>query len=172
MTSLYGSRRREARAINSLNLSWTSSGCSDVDYLAARGMSRSTLGATLERLKYGQDSSVYRACVGLLSDKFSRCTRRAARLGMVHAALHEFLDDQCRACRGGTPAYEDDRESVCDVCQGSGKRQYSAAERAQASSVKLSSWRHHESDYTALLDCIHRAVHTHRKGLAMALADS
>jgi hypothetical protein len=56
---MYGSRRREARAINSRNLQWSETDFADVDYVAARAMSGSPLGSSLERLKVGMDRSAY-----------------------------------------------------------------------------------------------------------------
>ena len=103
MANLYGSRRREARAINSRNLASSESAYADIDYLTARGMSHSPLGSVLERLKFGMDRSVYGESAELLSEKFSRRMKRTVRKGLVHAALREFLDDQCAVCRGRVP---------------------------------------------------------------------
>lgn len=173
MTRLYGSRRREARAINSKNLSWVKSGFSDVDYLAARGMSGSPLGANLERLKYGLDRGAYRACVELLSEKFRRRAHKPAPASLVHATLHEFLDDQCTVCGGACSSHANALPATqCQACEGSGERQYTDAERAHAASVTLASWSRHERDYLVLLDCIRSTIGAHRKGLTMALSDT
>jgi hypothetical protein len=67
---MYGSRRREARAINSRNLQWSETDFADVDFVAARAMSGSPLGSSLERLKFGLDRSAYGSCAELLAEKF------------------------------------------------------------------------------------------------------
>src|SRR5579864_9300768 len=154
MNRMYGSRRREARAINSRNLQWSESDLADIDYLGARGMSGSPLGANLERMKYGLDRSVYSSCVDLLSEKFQRRTRNRACKSLVHAALHEFLDDQCPACSGRAVIEAGDAETPdCAACDGSGHRRYTDVERAHAASVSIGSWRRHERDYLELVDC-------------------
>jgi hypothetical protein len=171
MISPIRSRRHEARAVNSRNLSWAESHISDVDILTARGMSGSSLGADLERLKYGYDQNAYRACVDQLSTKFQRSHRRRASASLVHTALHEFLDDLCPDCGGRTSIQLDvDEFANCAACNGTGQRRYTDAERAHASSVRLSAWSHHERDYLALLDCIRTAIGAHRRGMAEALS--
>ncbi|WP_146120206.1 hypothetical protein [Paraburkholderia sp. BL21I4N1] len=172
MNRLYGSRRREARAINSRNLSWSETDCSDVDYLAARAMSGSPLGSILERLKFGGDASVYGACADLLSEKFSRRTKRSARKSLVHAALHEYLDDRCVVCTGRSAEPEAiDAVSGCVICKGTGFRPYGTAERAHMASIAVDSWRRYEADYLTLLDCLRSAADSHRRGMDAALAD-
>lgn len=171
MNRMYGSRRREARAINSRNLKWSESDYSDVDYLAARGMSGSPLGSCLERLKFGLDRSAYGPCAELLAEKFLKRTRRTARKGMVHAALHEYLDDRCAACGGNELALADSSKP-CEACEGGGSRTYTEAERAQMASITVDSWRRHEADYLLILDCILSAARSHGKGMARALSDT
>jgi hypothetical protein len=173
MNRMYGSRRREARAINSRNLQWSESDFADVDYVAARAMSGSPLGSCLERLKFGLDRSVYGSCAELLAEKFLRRTRRAARKSLIHAALHEYLDDQCAVCRGkeSAPANCDDAAG-CMACDGSGSRGYTEAERARMASIAIDSWRRHQADYLLILDCIRSATGSHRKGMARALSDT
>ena len=173
MNRMYVSRRREARAINSRNLKWSDSDYSDVEYLAARGMSGSPLGSCLERLKFGLDRNAYGPCAELLAEKFLKRTRRTARKGMVHAALHEYLDDRCATC-GGRSVDPDvvDVGGGCGRCQGTGIRSYAAAERAHMASIAVESWRRYEPDYLILLDCLRKAVASHRRGMSSALADS
>jgi hypothetical protein len=172
MISPLRSRRHEARAVNSRNLSWAESHVSDIDVLTARGMSGSSLGADLERLKYGYDRSAYEGCVDQLATKFKRSHRRRISINLVHAALHEFLDDICHACGGrATIQLDVDEFSRCDACNGTGQRRHTDADRAHAASVKLFSWRHHEPDYLALLGCIDSAINSHRRGMTRALAD-
>jgi hypothetical protein len=171
MTTLLRSRRHEARAVNSRNLSWSESRIADVDLLTARGMSGSTLGADLERLKYGYDKSAYQACVDGLSMKLQRRSRQRVSASLVHAALHEFLDDICPGCAGRAVIQLEVNEFAnCPDCNGTGQRRYTPAERAHASSVRLSAWSHHERDYLELLDCIRAAISAHRNGMAKALS--
>jgi hypothetical protein len=168
---MYGSRRREARAINSRNLQWSETDLADVDYLAARAMSGSALGSCLERLKYGMDRSVYGSCAEMLGEKFLRRTRRSARMSLIHAALHEYLDDRCAVCGGKELAGADcDDAAQCVACDGSGSRAYTGVERARMASVAADSWRRHEADYLLILDCIRTAAGSHRKGMARALS--
>ena len=172
MNRMYGSRRREARAINSRNLQWSETGFADVDYVAARAMSGSPLGSSLERLKFGMDRSTYGSCVELLAGKFLRRTRRAARMSLIHAALHEYLDDQCTVCGGKeSVAADSDDSAECAACD-SGGRIYTVTERARMSSIAVDSWRWHEADYLLILDCIRSATGSHRKGMARALSDA
>lgn len=173
MNRMYGSRRREARAINSINLKWSELDCVDIDYVAARGMSGSPLGSCLERLKFGLDRSVYGSCVEMLAEKFQRRTRRVVRRSLVHAALHEYLDDQCLACAGRSDEPRTiDGMSGCRTCGGMGIRPYAAAERAHMASIAVDSWRRHEADYLLILDCIRSATESHRKGMARALSNA
>ena len=172
MNRMYGSRRREARAINSRNLRWSETDFADVDYVAARAMSGSPLGACLERLKFGLDRSVYGSCVELLADKLLRRTRRTARMSLVHAALHEYLDDRCAECGGKELAPADSAAAGCVACDGSGHRTYTEVERARMASIAIDSWRRHEADYLLILDCIRSATGSHRKGMARALSDT
>ncbi len=170
MANLYVSRRREARAINSGNLSWSESAFADVDYVVARGMSGSELGSKLERLKYGMDRSAYGPCADLLSEKFSRRTKGSARRSLVHAALHEYVDDQCAVCGGrNTDAVEG--AIGCLACKGTGLRTYTDAERAHMASIAAGAWRKNEPDYLILLDCLRSAVAAHRRGMSRVLAD-
>lgn len=172
MNRMYGSRRRETRAINSRNLQWSETDFADVDYVAARAMSGSPLGSSLERLKFGMDRSVYGSCVELLAEKFLRRTRRAARMSLIHAALHEYLDDQCTVCGGKeSVAADNDAAAKCAACDG-GARTYTATERARMSSIAADSWRRHEADYLLIRDCIRSATGSHRKGMARALSDA
>ena len=171
MNRLFGTRRREARAINSRNLQWSESDLSDVNYVAARAMSGSPLGSSLERLKFGLDRSVYGMCAELLADKFLRRTRRTARKSLIHAALHEYLDDQCAAC-GGNELAPADSSKPCEACEGGGSRTYTQAERAQMASITVDSWRRHEADYLLILDCIRIASGSHRRGMARVLSDT
>lgn len=171
MTRLFGSRRREACAINSRNLSWAESRLTDIDYVAARGMSGSSLGSCLERLKFGLDRSVYGSCAELLAEKFLRRTRRTARKSLIQAALHEYLDDQCAAC-GGNELAPADSSKPCEACEGGGSRTYTQAERAQMASITVDSWRRHEADYLLILDCIRSAARSHGKGMARVLSDT
>ncbi|MBN3788305.1 hypothetical protein [Burkholderia sp. Ac-20353] len=172
MTNLLRSRRHEARAVNSRNLSWAESHMTDVDVLTARGMSSSALGADLERLKYGYDRGVYHACVDQLCAKFKRRNRCCVSTSLVHAALHEYLDDRCTECGGSSMIQIDiDEFSSCADCNGSGLRRYTDAERAHASSVRLSAWSHHERDYLELLNDIENAVGAHRRGMSEALSE-
>ena len=173
MNRLFGTRRREARAINSRNLKWSESGLSDIDYLAARGMSGSPLGSCLERLKFGLDRSVYGSCAELLAEKFLCRTRRTARKSLIHAALHEYLDDQCIACGGKSLApAESGQPAECAACKGSGGRAYTEVERAHMASISIDSWGRHEPDYLLLLDCLRSAVGSHRGGMTRALSDA
>lgn len=173
MNRMYGSRRREARAINSRNLQWSEAGNADVDYVAARAMSGSPLGSCLERLKFGLDRSVYGSCAELLAEKFLRRTRRTARKSLIHAALHEYLDDQCAVCGGKESAAADSDETAeCAACEGSGSRIYTEAERARMASIAAPSWRRHEVDYLLILDSIRSASGSHRKGMARTLSDT
>jgi hypothetical protein len=173
MNRMYGSRRREARAINSRNLRWSETDFADVDFVAARAMSGSPLGSNLERLKFGLDRSVYGSCAELLAEKFLRRTRRTARKSLIHAALHEYLDDQCAACGGKELAPADSDDSAgCVACDGSGSRTYTGAERAGMASIAVASWRRYEADYLLILDCIRSATGSHRKGTARALSDT
>jgi hypothetical protein len=170
--TLYRSRRHEAHAVHSNNLAWSGHRIQDIDVLTARGMSGSSLGADLERLKYGFDRSAYQPCVDQLSAKFQHRTRRRASVSLIHAALHEFLDDRCTSC-GGRAAVQTnvDEFACCDICNGTGQRRYTDAERAHACSVKVSTWPHHERDYLEVLDSIHRAVGKHQVGMTRALAE-
>lgn len=173
MTTLLRSRRHEARAVNSRNLSWSESSIADIDVLTARGISGSTLGADLERLKFGYDKSAYQACVDQLSMKCQRRSRRRIEVGLVHASLHEFLDDRCPDCGGRAAIQLDvDEFADCSTCNATGQRRYTDAERAHASSVRLSAWSHHERDYLKLLGCIRAAINKHRRGMTQALADT
>lgn len=168
-----GSRRGEARAIHSANLSWNGPGLTDIDYLAARGMSCSQLGSALERLKFGQDRNVYRRCVELASDKFLRRMKRPARRSLVAAALREFLNDQCLACGGRSSVTLNGGASIhCADCEGSGLRKYADAECAQAASVKISCWAHYKDDYNVILDCLRSAIGAHRNDVTRALSDA
>ncbi|MFB5151652.1 hypothetical protein WJH60_18835 [Burkholderia orbicola] len=172
MSNLYRSRRREIHAINSHNLSWSESRVSDVDVLAARGMSRSRLGADLYRLKYGFDRSAYEPCFKELRSKFAR-RRQNLPSPYFHAALHEFLDDRCTACGGRMAIPINANEVVaCSACNGSGERRYTAEERAAACSVKRSVWPRYERDYLDVLECIHRAVNAHQSGMSRVLAST
>ncbi|MFM0399670.1 hypothetical protein PQR37_10385 [Paraburkholderia nemoris] len=171
MNRMYGSRRREARAINSRNLQWFDAGYADVDYVAARAMSGSPLGSCLERLKFGLDRSVYGSCAELLAEKFLRRTRRTARKSLIHAALHEYLDDQCAVC-GGNELAPADSSKPCEACEGGGSRTYTQAERAQMASITVDSWCRHEADYLLILDCIRSAARSHGKGMARVLSDT
>ena len=173
MNRLSGTRRREARAINSRNLQWSESGLSDIDYVAARAMSGSPLGSSLERLKFGLDRSVYGVCAELLADKFLRRTRRTARKSLIHAALHEYLDDQCSVCGVKESAAADsDGATECAACDGSGSRFYTESERARMASIAVASWRWYEADYLVILDCIRTASGSHRRGMARVLSDT
>ncbi|WP_321899140.1 hypothetical protein [Paraburkholderia heleia] len=173
MTTLLRSRRHEARAVNSRNLSWSESSIADIDVLTARGVSGSTLGADLERLKFGYDKSAYQACVDQLSLKFQRRNWHRVSASLIHAALHEFLDDRCPDCGGRAAIQLDvDEFADCSTCNATGQRRYTDAERAHASSVRLSAWSHHERDYLELLECIRAAVNSHRRGMTRALADA
>jgi hypothetical protein len=172
MNRMYGSRRREARAINSRNLQWSETDFADVDFVAARAMSGSPLGSSLERLKFGMDRSAYGPCAELLADIFLRQTRRSARMSLIHAALHEYVDDQCAVCGGKELAPTDiDAAAQCVACGGSGSRTYTGAERARMANIAVDSWRRHEADYLLILDCIRSAVGSHSKGMARALSD-
>jgi hypothetical protein len=173
MNRMYGSRRREARAINSRNLQWSETDFADVDFVAARAMSGSPLGSSLERLKFGLDRSAYGSCAELLAEKFLRRARRAARMSLIHAALHEYLDDKCAVCGGKELAPVDsDDTAQCLACDGSGGRTYTEAERARMGSIAVDSWRRHEADYLLILDCIRSATGSHRKGMTRALSDA
>lgn len=173
MTIPFRSRRHEARAVNSRNLSWASSHVSDIDVLAARGISGSSLGADLERLKYGFDRGAYQSCFEQLTEKFHRRIRHRVSSSFVHTALHEFLDDRCTICGGRASVQIDIYESACcDTCNGTGQRRYTDAERAHACSVKISAWSYHERDYLELIGCIHSAIGAHQRGMAQALADN
>jgi hypothetical protein len=172
MTTLFHSRRQEARAVNSRNLSWSESRVSDVDVLAARGMSGSPLGANLYRLKYGCDRSAYQTCFAQLRLKFIHRRQRLPD-AFLHAALHEFLDNRCRACGGHSTLQIDvDEFAACGACNSTGIQRHPDAERARACSVKLAAWRRHERDYLDVLDSIESALTSHQGGMSRLLSDA
>lgn len=172
MTTLLRSRRHEARAVNSRNLSWSESRISDVDVLAARGMSGSPLGADLYRLKYGCDRSAYQTCFEHLRLKFIRRRQRLSD-AFVHAALREFLGGHCPDCGGRAAIQIDVAEFArCKACSATGTQRYTDAERARACSVKLAAWCRHERDYLDVLDCIQSAIGVHQGSMSRLLSDA
>lgn len=169
MTSFTGFRRREARAINSGNLAWSETGPTDVSYVAARGMSGENLGALLEALKWGGQHRVYGRAVFLLGKRFHERTGRNVLKRLVHAAVHEWLDENCRKCGGrGTITKERGVVVECSKCNGTGLHQHTDYQRAHMASLAAASWKKHERDYLLVLECIRGAVSSHRVGAMRA----
>lgn len=169
MVSFSGFRRREARAINSGNLRWSDTGPTDADYIAARGLSGEKLGALLERLKWAHDHTVYGRCVYLLGERFYERRGRNVLKTLCHAAVKEWLHDNCRKC-GGRSSVEDDRGIVreCSKCNGTGLHQHTDYERAHMSRLAAGAWKQHEKDYETILECLRGAVSSHRVGAMKA----
>lgn len=172
MTSFAGFRRREARAVNSGNLRWRDTGPTDVDYIAARGMSGDPLGALLESLKWGNRHQDYAAAVRLLGKRFYERKGRDVLKCLAHTAVREYLDEACRKC-GGRAALTDARGilATCPKCNGTGVHQYAEYERAHLSNLAAGSWKKHQKDYEVVLGCLRGAVASHRVGAMMAFGE-
>jgi hypothetical protein len=172
MTSFSGFRRREARAVNSGNLKWRDTGPSDVDFVAARGMSGDKLGALLEGLKWANDHKAYGRAVGMLSERVQQRTRRGVYLPLVHSAIYEWLDENCRRCIGrGVVANGRGVYSECPKCSGTAQHQHTDFERASRANLQAGAWAKHEKDYEAILSCLRGAVASHRVGAMRAFGD-
>jgi hypothetical protein len=172
MVSFSGFRRREARAVNSGNLQWRDTGPTDVDYIAARGMSGDPLGALLESLKWGNRHQDYGQSVKLLSERVEQRTRRGVYLPLVHAAIMEWLDEACRRCGGrGIVADKHGVYSECPKCNGTGAHQHTDFERAHAAKLQAGAWKKHERDYENILECLRGAVSSHRVGAMAAFGE-
>lgn len=169
MASFTGFRRREARAVNSGNLAWSDTGPTDVNYVAARGMSGEKLGAVLEALKWGNQHRSYGRAVYLLGERFHERTGRNVLIRLVHAAIHEWLDENCRKC-GGRGSITKERGVVveCSKCNGTGMHQHTDYQRAHMASLSAASWKKHERDYLIVLGCLRGAVSSHRVGAVRA----
>lgn len=169
MASFSGFRRREARAINSGNLAWSETGPTDVDYVAARGMSGEKLGAILEALKWGNQHKAYGHAVHLLGKRFHERTGRNVLIRLVHAAIHEWMDENCRKCGGrGTITKERGVVVECSKCNGTGVHQHTDYERSHMASLSVAAWKRYEKDYLLVLECLRGAVSVHRVGAMRA----
>ncbi|MGX6999893.1 antitermination protein Q [Caballeronia sp. KNU42] len=142
-------------------------------------MSRDSLGALLESLKWGNRHQDYGQSVKLLSERVQQRTRRGVYLPLVHAAIHEWLDDSCRRCTGsglqldkrttsvlGRPSY-----ATCAKCNGTGVHNHTDYERASLAKLQAGAWKKHESDYEGILQCLRGAVAAHRVGAMAAFGE-
>lgn len=164
MTTFAKFRRREARAVNSGNLRWSDTSPADIDYVAARGMSGEKLGALLEALKWGQQKRSYGPAVHQLGKRFHEVTGRNVLKRLVHGALHEWLNDNCRKCGGRGFIAKKSLDEDCKKCNGTGLHQHSDYERAHMASIAVDAWEKHEADYELVLKCLRGAVASHRGG--------
>jgi len=159
-------RRREARAVNSSNLKWSDLGPTDIDIVVARALSGDKLGALLESLKWAGDHRAYGGAVELLGERFYERTRRRPLKALLHTAVHEWVNENCRECGGRAITVN---RRTCSVCNGTGLHSYDGRERAHMASIKAGAWEKHERDYQAVMDCLRGSVAAHRVGAMKAL---
>lgn len=131
---------REAVAATALaSLEWTPDWERAVDRVAASGRV-DPLGLAIWKARYMIEASGYReARIGLTAQYRTRYRRDPLDLALkfVDQALHEYIFQFCRNCRGVREVVIEQRRIFCPVCAGSGLKRYSDADRARSMSLSF-----------------------------------
>jgi hypothetical protein len=118
------------------------------------------LGARLWRVKWGgSDKDVYPA-LALLAKRCHMVARQADfRYRLCEAVLQEWLDDQCRKCRGRgfTIAPDTAVRGQCTACEGAGLRRYSDQWRMNRLGLDRSAYQKWERRFAAVHERIAEA---------------
>ena len=140
-------RRLLAVALQSADLSSNPNEENAIDRVLALATA-DRLGSLLWRLRWVNDAASFKPASLVLARRFQQSHRRGQPLSrdIVHRladrVLVEWLDDVCRACMGRGHRVAKDAPIAlhsCTVCNGTGRRRHSDADRATAMRFMVSS---------------------------------